>query len=71
MLVYFTYTTYHNLLSSPSACRASGTSKGQSISKAFFLETPLPKNRTKYIFDKILPYEARAEFFQIFLSFLG
>ena len=29
--------------------------KGHSISKAIFLETPLPKKRTKYILDKILP----------------
>ena len=28
---------------------------GQRISKGSFLEIPLPKNRTKYILDKILP----------------
>ena len=42
--------------------------KGQQISKAFFLETPLPK-KTNEILDKILPYEAKAEFCQIFRSF--
>ena len=44
--------------------------KGQKISKAFFLETPLLL-KTDEIFDKILPYEARAEFFLIFWSFGG
>ena len=41
--------------------------KGHKISKAFFVETPLPKRNE--ILEKILPYEARAEFCQIFNSF--
>ena len=37
----------------------------------FFLETPLPKKQTKYIYDNILLYEARAEFYLIFRLFFG
>ena len=44
--------------------------KGQKTSKAIFLETPLPE-KTDEILDKIQPYEARAEFCQIFCSFFG
>ena len=43
--------------------------KGQLISKAFFLNSIAQK--TKEILDKFLPYEARAEFCQIFCSFFG
>ena len=38
--------------------------------KQFFLETPLSK-KTNEILDKILPYEAMAEFCQIFHLFFG
>ena len=44
--------------------------KGQEISKTIYLGTPLPQ-KTNEIFDKSLPYEVNAEFYQIFRSFLG
>ena len=45
--------------------------KGPQISKAIVLETPLTPKQRKYVFAKILHYEARAEFCQIFRLFWG
>ena len=44
--------------------------KGQEISKAIFLETPLPKKRTKYL-TKFCHIKLGQKFVKYFVRFLG